>query len=199
MLSFAAKSLRHAILALVALALLAEFGTAEDEPRCDRAYERIYQARAEENMCVSTTLGDTVCHRINKGSKRVIFFTSDPLYYGWRTFKTYCHACHAERSKGTEGNIANLIHLYGNANPPPDNQSRFTTYVLHGKESLNGDLAMPPWRSYPHVTRRIDAIYAYIRARGECKLPYLEHWRLKRCGQWECKSADAHLPSASSD
>lgn len=183
-------------------ALLATTAGAAPAVDCDSEYHHAYRERAnsESNQCTETSLKDTACVVTVGESRRLQFYTSDSLYYGWRTFKTYCHACHAEHQShdesANESEIIDIIEAQRRLQQHSKaNQEWFVATVLNGRNPDGKGMAMPPWRGHTTVARQIDAVYAYVRARADCVLPHLEHGRLKRCADAALCAPAAAAPS----
>src|SRR5690606_37912515 len=84
-------------------------------------------------------------------------------YIGWRTFHSACHQCHAQGAVGSSFAPSLIQRLNGMS------KDVFEQRVLNGFQGQIG--VMPPFKDNPNVVPRIDALYAYLKARSDGALP----------------------------
>jgi len=85
-------------------------------------------------------------------------------FNGYRRFHGTCHACHGQDAMG--GSFApSLVESLQNID-----YATFTKTVLEGRQaqSASGEAsAMPAFANDPNVTKHLDDIYAYLKARSD--------------------------------
>lgn len=80
-------------------------------------------------------------------------------YVGWRTYHSFCYQCHAQDAVGSSF----APSLVDRLKTIP--KERFYSSVMNGFKGQIG--VMPAWKDNPNVSRRIDELYAYLRARSD--------------------------------
>lgn len=84
-------------------------------------------------------------------------------YVGWRTYHSFCAQCHAQDAVGSSfapSLVTALQHL---------DRETFDDRVLNGYQGQIG--VMPAWKDNPNVTKRLDELFAYLKARADDVLP----------------------------
>jgi len=85
-------------------------------------------------------------------------------FNGYRRFHGTCHACHGQDAMG--GSFApSLVESLQNID-----YATFTKTVLEGRQAesaSSGVSAMPAFANDPNVTKHLDDIYAYLKARSD--------------------------------
>ncbi len=89
---------------------------------------------------------------------------SKETYIGWRTFHAHCFQCHGGSALGSSF-APNLVDRF---NQHVD-YGRFSYVMEHGYTGQMG--AMPAFAKNPAVSKDVDALYAYLRARADGELP----------------------------
>lgn len=132
----------------------------------------------------ATPIGSTVAKseyyeiekRIDERSGRTVFLADDGTYVGSRVYHSFCYVCHEDTAQG--GQIAddqfaqNLLA-----------RMRFMDIALFRCRVMNGIRGMPPWEAHPIVARRVDQLFAYLKALGNQHLTFREgHMPLRRMG-----------------
>jgi mono/diheme cytochrome c family protein len=85
-------------------------------------------------------------------------------YIGWRTYHSSCNHCHGQDGRG--GSFApNLV----SGNAAVDDYASFVRVTLEGTRSQTS--VMPGFKDNPNINDRIDALYAYLKARSDGRLP----------------------------
>jgi mono/diheme cytochrome c family protein len=92
--------------------------------------------------------------------------TVDQLTYdGWRTFKVECQQCHGGGAMGSTFAPNLLVRM----NEAGVDYGRFLSVVDHGYTGQMG--VMPALAKNPRVQKNKDALYAYLKARADGRLP----------------------------
>jgi len=85
-------------------------------------------------------------------------------FNGYRRFHGTCHACHGQDAMG--GSFApSLVESLQNID-----YATFTKTVLEGRKAesaASADSVMPAFANDPNVTKHLDDIYAYLKARSD--------------------------------
>lgn len=84
-------------------------------------------------------------------------------FNGYRRFHGTCHACHGQDAMG--GSFApSLVESLQNID-----YATFTKTVLEGRqaEGATADSVMPSFANDPNVTKHLDDIYVYVKARSD--------------------------------
>lgn len=84
-------------------------------------------------------------------------------FNGYRRFHGTCHACHGQDAMG--GSFApSLVESLKNID-----YAVFTETVLEGRqaEGAAADSVMPAFANDPNITKHLDDIYAYLKARSD--------------------------------
>ena len=85
-------------------------------------------------------------------------------YNGYRRFHGTCHACHGQDAAG--GSFApSLVESLKSID-----YAMFTKTVLEGRQTTSsggGTNAMPAFANDPNITKYLDDIYAYVKARSD--------------------------------
>ncbi len=85
-------------------------------------------------------------------------------YIGWRTYHSSCNHCHGQDGRG--GSFAPSL-VSGNA--AVDDYELFVRVTEEGTQSQTS--VMPGFKDNPNINDRIDALYAYLKARSDGRLP----------------------------
>lgn len=123
----------------------------------------------------ATAIGSTVAKseyyeiekRIEERSGRTVYLADDRTYVGSRVYHSFCYVCHEDTAQG--GKIAdnqfaqNLL-----------SRMRFMDIALFRCRVMNGIRGMPPWADHPIVARRVDQLFAYLKALGNQHLTFRE-------------------------
>lgn len=80
-------------------------------------------------------------------------------YVGWRTFHSFCYQCHAQDAVGSSFAPSLVDKL------KTISKERFRNSVMNGFKGQIG--VMPAWKDNPNVSRRIDELYSYLKARSD--------------------------------
>jgi len=87
-----------------------------------------------------------------------------PTFNGYRRFHGTCHACHGQDAAG--GSFApSLVESLKTID-----YAAFTKVVLEGRQvasSSGGTSAMPSFANDPNITKYLDDIYMYLKARSD--------------------------------
>ncbi|MCP5198443.1 MAG: c-type cytochrome [Gammaproteobacteria bacterium] len=86
-------------------------------------------------------------------------------YDGWKTFKIECQQCHGGGAMGSTF-APNLMVRF---NEDGVDYGRFLYVMNHGYTGHTG--AMPSMEKNPRVQKNKDALYAYLKARADGRLP----------------------------
>ena len=104
-------------------------------------------AAAEEAKPYTVECADGVC-KVDKNT-----------FVGWRTYHGFCHTCHAQDAVGSTFAPSLLERL------KEIDKARFISSLENGYTGQVG--VMPAWKNNPNVSKRYDALYAYLRARSD--------------------------------
>lgn len=85
-------------------------------------------------------------------------------YVGWRTFNSACSHCHGQDGLG--GSFAPSL-VAGNA--AVGDFDVFVQVTEEGSEGPTG--VMPPFKDNPNISDKIRALYLYLKARSDGRLP----------------------------
>lgn len=84
-------------------------------------------------------------------------------YIGWRTYHSSCYQCHAQDGNGSTFAPSLVKRLQA------IDKQRFMDVVKNGFKGQIG--VMPGWKDNPNVNKRLDELYAYLKARADGVLP----------------------------
>lgn len=84
-------------------------------------------------------------------------------YIGWRVYHSSCYQCHAQDGVGSTF-APSLVTRLQNID-----KERFIDVVQNGFQGQIG--VMPAWKDNPNVNKRLEELYAYLKARADGVLP----------------------------
>lgn len=134
---------------------------AESAAAAQQAADDAKAAAAAESTAATTTASVTT----DGPQYKVVDGQVDkPTFNGYRRFHGTCHACHGQDAAG--GSFApSLVESLKTMD-----YATFTKTVLEGRQSASsggGTSAMPAFANDPNVTKHLDDIYMYVKARSD--------------------------------
>ncbi len=85
-------------------------------------------------------------------------------YIGWRTYHSSCNHCHGQDGLG--GSFAPSLVSDSSA------VNEYESFVRVTEEGTQSQLGvMPGFKDNPNINDKIDALYAYLKARSDGRLP----------------------------
>ena len=110
----------------------------------------------------SPPMYDVQCEPGAKSADRCL--VDKQTYIGWRTYHSSCSHCHGQDGLG--GSFAPSLVKGGSA------VNDYESFVRVTEEGAQGQLSvMPGFVDNPNINNRIDAVYAYLKARSDGQLP----------------------------
>ena len=85
-------------------------------------------------------------------------------YIGWRTFHSSCNHCHGQDGLG--GSFAPSLV---SGNTAVNDYESFVRVTQEGKQDQMS--VMPGFKDNPNINDKIDALYMYLKARSDGRLP----------------------------
>lgn len=130
------------------------YGSAQDAPAQQPSQE---QGAAPQVGAQQGKPYTVICQ--NTGQGRKTCKVDRKTYVGWRTYHAFCYQCHAQDAVGSSFAPSLVDRLKA------IDRERFVSSVMNGFKGQIG--VMPAWKDNPNVSRRIDELYAYLRARSD--------------------------------